>query len=116
MQKLLLRVSFCLIFVVEIVFGHRYGADPLACDSMKPGHGTNVRQTRATPYIIDTNLDGYVPCSTVGQRDCGVIGKILISFMFVVVLFKITDDMVILLILSDDSEQERLQSNSKIRL
>lgn len=73
MTKLVLLL---VVIQLESVFSHRYGADPLACDSMKPGHGTNVRQTRATPYIIDTNLDGYVPCTTVGQRDCGVIGKI----------------------------------------
>ena len=59
--------------------GHRYGADLQACDSMKPGHGTTVRQTMATPYKIETNMAGYVPCPTVpvpGQPiRCGVIGK-----------------------------------------
>lgn len=65
----------CLFFVLSLVNGHRYGADPMSCDSMKPGHGTARRRTTATPYIVDTNLNGYVPCTQNGQRDCGVIGK-----------------------------------------
>jgi len=87
----MLLLSAIVLHVVICVHGHRYGADPLACDTMKPGHGVNRRQTRATPFIIDTNLDGYVPCTTVGQRDCGVIGKFLLPifkscYVFLIVL------------------------------
>ncbi|XP_053373457.1 uncharacterized protein LOC123532875 isoform X2 [Mercenaria mercenaria] len=62
--------------VNEQVSAHRTGANPMACDTMKPGHGANRRRTSATPYIIDTNLNGYVPCTQNGQRDCGVIVRI----------------------------------------
>jgi hypothetical protein len=72
----------CLTFVWTSVSGHRTGANPMACDTMKPGHGANVRRTTATPYIIDTNLDGYVPCTQNGQRDCGVIGETRSFFLF----------------------------------
>lgn len=58
------------------VSGHRYGADPTACDTMKPGHGTSVRQTTDSPYVIDTNHQGYIPCTANGQVDCGVIVRI----------------------------------------
>ncbi|KAH3719258.1 uncharacterized protein LOC127854429 [Dreissena polymorpha] len=73
-------VFWALSFVILASFrtgsGHRYGADPMACDTMKPGHGSNVRQTRHTPYIIDTNMDGYVPCDNQQQQNCGVLVRI----------------------------------------
>ncbi|XP_052792702.1 uncharacterized protein LOC128226733 [Mya arenaria] len=73
-------VTISLIYTTLALVGlgsaHRYGADPMACDTMKPGHGSNVRQTRATPYIIDTNMAGYVPCENAQQRDCGVVVRI----------------------------------------
>lgn len=78
----MLAEIFCVVLLWCVIDGHRYGADPRACDTMKPGHGANVRRTSATPYIIDTNLDGYVPCTTNGQRDCGVIGKIYSALYF----------------------------------
>lgn len=71
----MLAAILCLTLVWAYAHGHRTGANPMACDTMKPGHGANVRRTTATPYIIDTNLNGYVPCTQNGQRDCGVIGK-----------------------------------------
>lgn len=72
----MLAEIFCVVLLWCVIDGHRYGADPRACDTMKPGHGANVRRTSATPYLVDTNLDGYVPCTTNGQRDCGVIVRI----------------------------------------
>lgn len=85
--------TFIALFVMcaymsTVVRGHSYGADPMACDSMKPGHGATRRQTRATPFIIDTNLDGYVPCTTVGQRDCGVIVRIRARRLRLAIPFK----------------------------
>jgi len=86
------RVLALVLTCVCVSRAHRYGADPTACDTMKPGHGANVRQTRATPYIIDTNMAGYVPCENQQQRDCGVVGKLaprgpaLLCFAFLVFL------------------------------
>ena len=72
-----------LAVLAALTSAHRYGADPQACDTMKPGHGSTVRQTRATPYIVETHNPGYVPCSTLPLANqfpnCGVMGNVLFT-------------------------------------
>ena len=77
----MLGVLLVIVLVIGGVKGHRYGADIQACDSMKPGHAGTFRRRTATPYIIETNQGGYVPCQRQvipgQQMQCGVIGKLV---------------------------------------
>lgn len=82
----MLGLNILLLMFVSYTSGHSYGADLQACDTLKPGHGGVLRQRTATPYIVETNNNYYVPCSTqpiVGrQMTCGVIGKFIYLFIY----------------------------------
>ena len=76
----MLGILVLLVLVIGGVSGHRYGADVQACDSLKPGHGGQLRQRTRSPYLVETNSPGYVPCQTQiipgQQMRCGVIGML----------------------------------------
>ncbi|KAK3596834.1 hypothetical protein CHS0354_015690 [Potamilus streckersoni] len=80
MKNLILAFILVLGHHISFVTGHSTGADPQACTTLRPGHGGTTNQLTPSPYSISTNIQGYVPCTTMslpGQAmNCGVLVRI----------------------------------------
>ena len=75
-------ILFCLI-LPPVVDGRIDGADPQACNSLKPAHGS-VPQNLGIPYKVTANSEEYTPGETVQGR---VSYFVYYLFYFISLLF-----------------------------